>query len=474
MRWLLPLLFAVPAAAQDGGVLESLYTLSEADGVQTCTPRGALAALMGEAPACGLDFMACERAPGLIRGEAVEPELVATLVALVGWDAGHWQAQCPGEGPHFVHQTGILGLAALGGQAPLDALLALTTPEALPVVGENVRRQLAEALTWLDDRAAAPALGRLAALATGNPDARPPALVGLGRWGDPAAVAVCTAGPEYAPLGATCLDYLAAVKAEGAFEAIEAGAAAHPEAAARALGRLGDARALPVLKRMAGAADLSVRLAAQVSLLELGDETFLGSLTAALQAPERLRQERMKRMKRQPKRVRRPTRTRKGRKVRVRPPAPPSAKATAALMKELAALDLATRVAMECGRLHAANERIDKALRSAAAAENEVRPQANTAALIALAQRGNLQAIQQVAGMLPTSVDPVRTLLLEGAGALYLEPWQPTTRRGLGVIAHRTVLEALTALADEAESHAQRALALRAALSVRLAMRPPP
>ena len=79
---------------------------------------------------------------------------------------------------------------------------------------------------------------------------------------------------------------------------------------------------------------------------------FLGNLLAALQAPEKLLNERVKRYKERPKRAKKPRKAdRYGRVRKVKPPKPPSAKAMAALMKEVAALDLAARVAMECARM---------------------------------------------------------------------------------------------------------------------------
>lgn len=468
MRWLL-LLLALPAQALP--LVDRLYEAAEPG--TWCTPRGALATLLGESPACALDFDACDLALTAARGEPVPDEQVALLADLVARADGQWAARCPGDGPHFLFQTGIKGLAAVGAHVHVDRLLALTAPEELGIIGENARRLVAEALYWLGDKAGAPGLTRLVAHPGGNPDFKATALLGLAALGDAGAVGFCQVPPDDARVAVACLHYVATLRPEGALALIEAGAAEHPEAAARALGTLGDAAAVPLLKRLAAGAELPVRLAAQVSLVELGDDTYVGALTAALQAPEKLFKERLERAKKRPKRVKK-AKPRRGRRRPPPPPKPPSPKAMAALMKEVAALDLAVRVAMECGRLTRPHERIDHALRVAARVVNDQRPQAHTAALLALAQRGDPQAIQQVAALLVASVDPIRTQLLEGVGALHLEPWLPSLRRGRGVVAHPALLPALATLADDAETHAQRSLALRAGRNVRRVTKPPP
>jgi hypothetical protein len=505
MRWLLLLLLALPAAAEP--VLDRLYAHAQREGVVVCTPREPLATLLRDAPSCALDFDACELAMSAARGVPVAPELVEVLVDLVGRAEGQWQARCPGDGPHFLHQTGIKGLASVEGH--LDALLALTTPEELVIIGENSRRLLAETLYWRGEAAAAPGLLRLLAHSGGLPDFKTTALLALTeledaseravakqreratgpasaaeRRGNPpdslpfsaaeaSAVPFCATPQDDAPLEGLCLQYLAVVQAPGALARIEAASAQHSEAAARALGRLGEA-GLPLLKKLAAHPELATRLAAQVSLLELGDETYLGSLVAALQAPEKLFRDRLERMKRAPKRAKKPKKTRTSRRGRrpPPPPKPPSARVLAAQAKEAQALDLAVRVAMECGHLRRPHERLDKALRGAARVINPLRPQAHTAALLALAQRGDLQAIQEVAALLVGSVDPIRTQVLEAVGALALEPWLPSARRGRGVVAHPALVPALATLADDAETYTQRALTLRAMRNVRRALMP--
>lgn len=469
MRWLFLLLLALPAAAEP--VLDRLYAHAPREGVVVCTPREPLATWLRDAPSCALDFDACELAMEAARGVPVAPELVGVLVDLVGRAEGQWQARCPGDGPHFLHQTGIKGLAEVEGH--LDALLALTTPEELAIIGENPRRLLAETLYWRGEAAAAPGLLRLLAHSGGLPDFKTTALLALAELEDASAVPFCTTPQEDAPLEGLCLHYLAVVQAPGALARIEAASAQHSEAAARALGRLGEA-GLPLLKKLAAHPELATRLAAQVSLLELGDETYLGSLVAALQAPEKLFRDRLERMKRAPKRAKKPKKTRTSRRGRrpPPPPKPPSARVLAAQAKEAQALDLAVRVAMECGHLRRPHERLDKALRGAARVVNPLRPQAHTAALLALAQRGDLQAIQEVAALLVGSVDPIRTQVLEAVGALALEPWLPSARRGRGVVAHPALVPALATLADDAETHTQRALTLRAVRNVRRALMP--
>ncbi|MEZ4469593.1 MAG: hypothetical protein R3F60_02090 [bacterium] len=378
-----------------------------------CVPQGALAALLAEEPSCALDFNACRAAPAVAAGARLPADQVDALATLLTRAEGDWAVRCPADGPRYLFQTALTGLAYAGAADRLDVLLALADPAVLAVVGENVRRLLAEALVWLGDPRAGPALAAMVALPTGNPDFKPIALFGLGRLRDAGAAGTCQtllAEDADAAVAVACVHYLAAVKAEGALAALDKASGRHPEAVARALATLGGDEARPLLKRLAASGELRVRIAAQVSLLEVGDDTFLGSLTAALQAPERLRRERLERYKKQAKRLKK-RKARKGRRGRKKRPAPVApTRPSKALIKEMAALDLAARVAIECGRVTRPEvaDRLDRALWQAARAEYELRWRAHTHALLALAQRGDGSAVARLAEVLAGATDPLR------------------------------------------------------------------
>lgn len=447
-------------------------------GPSGCAPRGVLAKLLAEEPACALDFDACRAAPVVAGGTPLASEELDALEALVSWGDGGFTVRCVADGPRFLFQMAIKGLAYSGAKDRLASLLALADPAALPKVGENVRRLLAEAFVWLDDPRAGPALAALVALPVGNPDFKPAALFALARLGDAAAVPACEAAlaEDAERLGAACAHYLAAVRPEGALATLEKAATRHPEAVARALPAFG-ADAAPLLRRLAQSGDLRVRVAAQVSLVEVGDDTYLGSLTAALQAPERLRRERLERYKKAAKRLKKKKARQKKRRRRGRDMAPvirAAPRPSKALIKEMAALEQAARVALECGRITRSDvaDRLDRALWQAARAEYELRWRAHTNALLGLAQRGDTAAIARLGEVLAGATDPLREALLEGIGALWLEVDAPGDHRGRGVVAAPALLPVLASLADEAETFAQRQLALRAMLAVRTASAP--
>lgn len=472
MRWSsLLLLLCWPGAL----LAEAPWQIVTDGDVQRCEPVGALAALL-EDPACALDFDACAAAGPTILGEH---DASALYLALIARDADGWTAACPGDGPRFLHQIGIRALGYLGAKAHVDALLALAPAAAQ--IGENPRRLLTEALFWIDDPKAAPALAEMLRADVVWPDYKPPAIMALARWGDARAAEWCaTQLGASAPdaVAAACAHYLAQVKAKDARSLLSDALAHHPLPAARALGRLGDPEALPAIKRFAATARSNEeRVAAWVTQVQLGDEGAVVRLLNALKGPAKVRTDRLesarKRAARRARRKKKPKRRRNWRRTgRSAAPKPLSRGAQKQLMNVLGALDLAHLAAMEITRIERPElkERLDRALWGAAKAEFELRWKAHTYALLALAQRGDAQAVTAVIALLGEAPEPVRRAIVAAAGGPGWDPSLPTAEYGARPIADARLQAALLALAEDCDTHAQRAAALQAALLIRQAL----
>lgn len=468
-RRTLPLLAALLWCASAAHA-NPLRVIDAGDSVR-CEPVGALAQML-KVRACALDFDACEAAPATVGGVRDDAALYLSLIAR---DGGQWQAACPGDGPKFLHQVGIEGLGHLGKAEHLDALLALV-PD-LGQLGENARRLLATALYRIGDARAAPAMAQMLELPSAWPDFKAIAVAALARWGDARGTEWCVGhiGADARPdIAASCVDYLARVKAPKAAQLLTGVLAHHPEPALRALGRLGDKSTAAAVRRYAARAQSTrVRVAAWVTLVQLGDDKYLNRITSALRAPEKLRKARIAKARKRAKRAkkRRKRRRRWRRRKRKKTRRAPSRRARRQLMNMLNSLDLAHRVAMEITRVDRAdiNARLDRALWSAARAEFPLRWKAHTYALLALAQRGDAKAIDQVLAQLPDATEPIRRAIVATAGGRGWDAQASTATHGAGLIADPRVRAALLTLADDCDTHAQRVAALNAALLIRAA-----
>lgn len=463
------------------GVLLAAYAAQAAEPLRVidagdasrCEPVGALAKML-EVRACALDFDACPTAPATVRGDRDDAALYVQLIAR---DGGTWRASCAGDGPKYLHQMGIEALGHLGKTEHLDALLALV-PD-LAQIGENPRRLLAAALYRIGDARAASAMGQMLDVRAAWPDFKAIAVAGLARWADARGIDWCTQhlGASARPdVAASCVDYLARVKAPDAVKLLSRALTHHTEPALRALGTLGDKAAVSAVRRIAAKAQsTSTRVAAWVTLVQLGDDTYLNRITHALRAPEKLRKARLKKARQRAKRnakrrkrKRKRSRRRRGRKKTRRAP---SRRARRALMNMLNGLDLAHHVAMEITRVTRDDikVRLDRALWSAARAEFPLRWKAHTHALLALAQRGDAKAIDRVLTELPHATEPIRRAIVSAAGGRGWDAAAPTAQYGAGLIADPRVQAAMLALADDCDTHAQRVAALNAALLIRAA-----
>ena len=238
------------------------------------------------------------------------------------------------------------------------------------------------------------------------------------------------------------------------------------------MGRLGDPKALPAVRgAIARAQSTELRVAGWVTLVQLGDDKYLGRLIHALNAPSKLRTQRLKDGRARAKRGAKRKARRRGRRGKRRKQRAPSRRARKQLMNMLNALDLARHVAMQVTRIERADikDRLDRALWSAANAEFPQRWQAHTYALLALAQRGDAKAIEQVLTVLPDATEPVRRAIVATAGGRGWQAWAPTAEYGAGLIADPRVQAAMLTLADNCDTHAQRIAALNAALLIRAA-----
>ncbi|MGK0359446.1 MAG: tetratricopeptide (TPR) repeat protein [Bradymonadia bacterium] len=456
------LLLALPAHAT--GPLRIIDAIDST----RCEPVGVLAKML-EVRACALDFNACSTAPATVRGDRDDAALYLSLIAR---DSGRWQAACPGDGPKYLHQMGIEALGYRGKADHLDALLALL-PD-LAQLGENSRRLLAAALYRIGDPRAAPAMAQMLELDAAWPDFKAIAVAGLARWVDASGIAWCSqnlGASARSDLAANCADYLARVQAPDAVKLLSRALAHHPEPALRALGTLGDKAAGPAVRRFAAKAQrTSTRVAAWVTLVQLGDDKYLNRITKALRAPSKLRKQRLEKSRKRAKRKKR-RRSRRRRRSRKKTRRAPSRRARKQLMKMLNSLELAHHIAMEITRVDRDDirARLDRALWSAARSEFTYRWKAHTYALLALAQRGDTKAIDRVLAELPDATEAIRRAIVATAGGRGWNAAAPTAEFGAGLIADPRVQAAMLALADNCDTHAQRVAALNAALLIRAA-----
>lgn len=466
MRLLITLLVLLPTAAF---AVEPLAITTQGD-LTICRPQGPLATLLSS-PACRLDFDACESAGPTIAGSQRDS---ATWLALLARTDDRWTYACAGDGPKFLHQPALRALGYAGQSETLQPLVGLVAQAK--ALGENDRRLLAEALYWLDDPKAAQAMLDLLRVDAAWPDFKPIAVAALARWQHAGAVEWCSGhlgANARDDIAAACVHYLAAVKAPNALKQISAALAHHPRAAIRALGALGDKKGAAAARRFAGGASATeLRVAAWVTLVQLGEEAYLGRLLRALRGPVKIRAERLKkaarRAKRRKKRKRRRRRYRRRKKKKRRAP---SRRARRQLMTMLNQLDLAHHAAVELTRLTgtAHRDKIDRALRKAARAEFELRWKAHTYALLALAQRGDAKAIDAVLKRLPVATQPIRQAIVAVAGGRGWAFTESVEMYGAGLIADPRLGTAMLELAEDCDTHAQRAAALRAALLIRAA-----
>lgn len=379
---------------------------------------------------------------------------------------------CPGEGPKFLHQPALRALGYIGQPAHLDVLLPLAGQAHM--LGENDRRLLAEALYWIDSPQAAQAMLELLAVEATWTDFKAIAVAGLARWQHPGAIEWCGAQLGSAArddVAAACAHYLAAVKAPDAVKQLTAALAHHPRAAIRALGTLGDKKAAAAARRFAGSATATeLRVAAWVTLVQLGETAYLNRLLRALKGPVKIRADRLKKAARRAKRrAKRKKRRRRYRRSKRKKKRPPSRRARKRLMTMLNQLDLAHHAAAELARLRdpAHQQAVDRALWKAAKAEFELRWKAHTYALLALAQRGDAKAIEAVLALLPVATEPIRRAIVATAGGRGFGYTLPVELHGAGLIADPRVGAAMLELAEDCDTHAQRAAALRAAVLIR-------
>jgi HEAT repeat protein len=427
-----------------------------------CKTKSTLAELLNDPNGCYLDLDECK--PGLlaVQGKA-DKEMVALFGDLVTHDdkgeKPSFTAACPGaSGPQFTHLLGIKGVAYAKASEHLDTLLGLVKKARLPKAGQNIRTHVTDAIWMLGDKVkGAPALKDLVEFDTRNRSYKHQALQALGAWKSDVAVPYCTTAltaEKDASLVDSCVIYLGAVGAKGAYGKMIRIMEKHDDYVVRALGSLGEKKAIKVLE--AYIADNEAvsrkRIAAVVSLINLGQKKWVPELEQCLKGHKPLT---TKQKERAAKKAAKAKKRKKKKKAKKKKPS------VDYKLIQMAAME-ATRITNK-----KAAKKVSKALWAAAKNKDAKKWQGWVYATIALAQRGDAKAVKVLAAELENPTEKIRRAVMDTIGGRYHVPHSNFMNRGLGVVADAALLPAIYNYYDNEPKKADKTKAIHAAAHIR-------
>ncbi len=433
---------------------------NEAGGLK-CATKGKLQELVGDPNKCYLDLDECPPALAALQGK-----LDADMVALFGdlithddkGDKPTFTAACPGvNGPQFTHLLGFKGVGYAKATQYTDAVLGLVTKARIDKAGQNIRSAVTDTLWLLGDKAkAVPALKDLVEYDTRNSDYKHPALQALGAWKSDAAVAYCTnalTAEKDGRLVDSCIMYLGAVGSSAAYDKMIRVMEKHDDYVVRALGSLGEKKAIKVLEQYIAdhEAVSDKRLAAVVSLINLGEDKHMAELEMCLQGEKPLTTKQKEKAAEKAAKAKA-----KGKAVKPEKPKKADEK-------------LVQMAAMESVRV--TNEKVAKrlttALQAAAKAKDAKAWKGYLYATVALAQRGDAGAVKALIGELESPTENIRTAVIDTIGGRYDVPHSNFMNRGLGVVADASLLPAVFNYYANEPKQAAKTKALKAAANIR-------
>jgi HEAT repeat protein len=436
------------SAPKPNAIQDKYYTWENQAGGLKCALKPELEALLREPNKCYMDLDEC--APGLAALDGtIDPKLKVLLHDAIRTDddakSPKFLAECPGDGPKFLFLLGFKGVGYANMKEALPDLHKLVTKERVDPVGQNVRSAVTDALFWLgknDD--SIKALMNLIELDTKSFKHHVPALQALQAWGSDAAIPYCTdalTSKTNQELVKACIDYLGSRGAKDTYPMMLRLMEKYEEEVIRAMGSLGDKQAIEVLEAFLEKNDNNYgnrRVAAVVSLINLGQNNYMKELAGYLKGEKHLSKKQLEKKK-------------KGKS------------------SENPDFELIQQAAMESVRLTntKVEKELTKALQAAAKTKDAKNWKAEVYGNLALAQRGDKAASAALVKLLNSPEEKVRKAVLDAIGARFDVPRSNFMNRGTGVVADPALLPAVFAYYKSEPKKADKTAALKAAVTIR-------
>ena len=438
--------------------------VNEAGGLK-CETKGALKTLVGEPNKCYLDLDECAPALMGLQGK-LDPAMKALFHDLVkatpkGKDA-NFTAACPGEnGPQFTHLLGFKGVAYGDVKAALPDLQKLATKENVENLGQNVRTGVTEALFLLGKNAESEkALINLVSYDTKSFKHHHKALQALGAWGSDGAVEYCTdalTSKRNQQLVQSCIMYLGQRQAKGAYSKIIRVMEKNEDVAIRALGDMGEAKAIKVLEEYLEQNDNNngnARVGAIVSLINLGAMTHMAELEGYLAGEKHLSKKQIEKAKEKAAKDKKRKKKKKAKK-----------------QEKNIEWKLVQQAAMESTRItnKKALPKVMKAVQAAAKLKDPKgkKWEAEVYGTIALAQMGDAKAVKALVGLLDSPKEDIRKTIIDTIGGRFDAPHSNYMNRGTGVVADAALLPAVFAYYGNEPKKQAKTKAIQAAAVIR-------
>lgn len=435
------------SAPPQNDIQKKYYTWENQAGGLQCALKGELETLLREPNKCYLDLDEC--APAL---QALDGSISAGHKALLhdairtndDPKAPAFLAECPGDGPKFLYFLGIKGVAYANMKETLPDLHKLVTKERVDGVGQNVRSSVTDALFWLGKNdESIKSLMNLIELETKSFKHHVPAIQALQAWGSDAAVPYCAdalSNKKNQELIKICIDYLGSRGAKDSYSMMVRIMEKNPEEVIRALGSLGDKEAVEVLKAHLEKNDNNygnARIAAVVSLINLGEVSYMKELTGYLKGEKHLSKKQLEKKKKPAK-------------------GDPD-------------FSLIQQAAMESTRITnpKVEKDLNKALWAAAKLKDPKNWEAEVFGHIALAQRGDKTAAAAIVKLLERPEEKVRKATLDAIGARFDVPRANFMNRGTGVVADPALIPAIIKYYKSEPKQADKTAALKAIVTIR-------
>jgi HEAT repeat protein len=438
--------------------------VNQAGGLR-CEPKGALKKLVNEPNKCYLDLDECAPSIDGLQGK-VDADIKALLHDLIKsapkGKAANFTAACPGEnGPQFTHLLGFKGVAYTGNTAALPDLHKLATPENVANLGQNVRTGVTYALSLLGKNAdSEKALINLIKHDTRSFKHHHRAIQTLDAWGSDGVVDYCTdalTSKKNQQLVQSCIMYLGHRKAKGAYSKIIRVMEKNQEVAIRALGDMGEKKAIKVLEEYLEQNDNNNgnrRIGAVVSLVNLGAKKHQKELMSYLKGEKHLSK---KQLEREAKKAAKAKKRKKKKKAKKK--------------EKNIEFKLVRQALMESTRI--TNKAALKAVKKAMVAATKLKDprgkiwEHQVYGAVALAQMGDKKAVKQLVEFLDSPKEKIRKAVIDTIGGRWHVPHSNYMNRGTGVVADASLLPAVYNYYNNEPKKADKTKAVQAAAVIK-------
>jgi HEAT repeat protein len=418
-------------------VSEKHYDFSVVSGNYSCKPKGLLKTLLDEPNECNRDLTSCKAGAEALEGK-LDPGATDLFVDTITpfpdgkREAGaRYKMFCGNLGPRDLYELGISGLGFVGTAAHAKMLEDLVSDETKQNEFAGRKHGLIRTLYYIGSKGSLPVINRLLMDGGYTHGHQPIGLEYLARWGSDAAVDWCmdvlkgdTSRVKMADDSTkrACVVYLGRMRATKAVPFYVRNLETYGEEGVRALGQIGDKSAIPTLEQQLAKYkpnQYTYRIPILAALVNLGEKKHLQELKGYVAA---------------------------------------SAAGTREAAMEMVAI---TNPAV-------AGE-IKDILKSVKDNAGDWQPRVY--ALIARAQRGDEQAAAKLADELKGPQGDIREAILEASGGNENPQGPAFWRRGLGVIASKTLFQAMLDFYGVESEKGKRQTALVAALNIRATTR---